>query len=90
MDVLNARTPQSTSSGYAAYMSNAQVAEDQQEFHKALEQRDVCCIMSGLGPGHYCKASHIISYTHENAVRWHPLLVTQHKLIPFSGSRSSL
>jgi hypothetical protein len=61
MDVIDAR---STPSRYATH---SQVAEDRQleRFREDLEQRDVCCIVTGST---VYRASHIIAYAHENAV----------------------
>ncbi|KAF8493171.1 hypothetical protein F5888DRAFT_1908746 [Russula emetica] len=60
MDVINTRsTPQTLD-----VCSDAQMAEDRQLFREALEERDVCCIMTALEEN---QASHIIPHAHGNA-----------------------
>jgi hypothetical protein len=59
MNVINARSTPSR------FTTHSQISEDRRQFREDLEQRDVCCVMTGLDEYH---ATHIIPYAHENAV----------------------
>ena len=60
MRVINPRSTPSRSTLLS------QVSQEQQVFCQTFEQRDACCIMSGIPSP--CNASHIISYAYENAL----------------------